>query len=164
MLRVNIVICSFDYALCDVVITWDCLSAADIFIFPWLGGCICRTDSRFAPSQWETVLLCNDVSNWLGTNLESALICTTASSHHQMKPYPLFGFKSWNNPDKKHTQCLRCSYFSACFSIGMIFNPLPSERCGCNLKLLIFKLMSSLGIMSISSQNCTQQNATTPHW
>ena len=29
-------------------------------------------DSRFAPSQWET-LLCNDVSHWLGASLESAL-------------------------------------------------------------------------------------------
>ena len=26
-------------------------------------------DSWFAPSQWETVLLCNDVSYWLGANL-----------------------------------------------------------------------------------------------
>ena len=32
-----------------------------------------RADSRFVPSQWETVLLCNDTSHWLGTNLESAL-------------------------------------------------------------------------------------------
>ena len=32
-----------------------------------------KTDSRFAPSQWETALLCNDVSHWLGANLESAL-------------------------------------------------------------------------------------------
>ena len=32
-----------------------------------------RTDSRFAPSQWETTLLCNDVSHWLGASLESAL-------------------------------------------------------------------------------------------
>ena len=30
-------------------------------------------DSRFSPSQWETALLCNDVSHWLGANLESAL-------------------------------------------------------------------------------------------
>ena len=30
-------------------------------------------DSRFAPSQWETALLCNDVSHWLGANQESAL-------------------------------------------------------------------------------------------
>ena len=31
-------------------------------------------DSRFAPSQWGMVLLCNNVSHWLGTNLESAQI------------------------------------------------------------------------------------------
>ena len=30
-----------------------------------------RADSRFAPSQWEMALLCNDVSHWLGANLES---------------------------------------------------------------------------------------------
>ena len=40
-----------------------------------------RADSRFAPSQWETALLCNDVSHWLGANLESALyVCQTWSS------------------------------------------------------------------------------------
>ena len=33
-----------------------------------------RADSRFVSSQWETVLLCNDVSHWLGTSQESALI------------------------------------------------------------------------------------------
>ena len=32
-----------------------------------------RADSRFAPSQWETALLCNDVSHWLGANLGSSL-------------------------------------------------------------------------------------------
>ena len=32
-----------------------------------------RADSRFALSQWETALLCNDVSHWPGANLESAL-------------------------------------------------------------------------------------------
>ena len=32
-----------------------------------------RADSRFAPSQWETALLCNDVSHWLSASLESAL-------------------------------------------------------------------------------------------
>ena len=31
-----------------------------------------RAESRFAPSQWETVLLCNDASHWLGANQESA--------------------------------------------------------------------------------------------
>ena len=29
--------------------------------------------SRFEPSQREMALLCNDVSDWLGANLESAL-------------------------------------------------------------------------------------------
>ena len=32
-----------------------------------------RADSRFAPSQWETPLLCSDVSLWLGANLKSNL-------------------------------------------------------------------------------------------
>ena len=32
-----------------------------------------RADSRVAPIQWETALLCNDVSHWLGASLESAL-------------------------------------------------------------------------------------------
>ena len=36
---------------------------------------VCSADSRLAPSQWETALLCNDVSHWLGASLESALIC-----------------------------------------------------------------------------------------
>ena len=31
------------------------------------------TDFRFVPSQWETALLCNDVSHWLSANLESVL-------------------------------------------------------------------------------------------
>ena len=32
-----------------------------------------RADSRFVPCQWETALLCNDVSHWLGASLESTL-------------------------------------------------------------------------------------------
>ena len=39
----------------------------------WLVVCHMFADSRFAPSQWETVLLCNNISRWLGTSLESAL-------------------------------------------------------------------------------------------
>ena len=35
--------------------------------------CNIRADSRFAPSQWETPLLCNNVSHWLGAYLKSAL-------------------------------------------------------------------------------------------
>ena len=41
----------------------------------WNGSAIIfRADSRFAPSQWETALLCNAVSHWLGTSLESILV------------------------------------------------------------------------------------------
>ena len=32
-----------------------------------------RANSRFAPSQWETALLCNDVSHWSGVSLESTM-------------------------------------------------------------------------------------------
>ena len=35
---------------------------------------IYKADSKFAPSQWETALLCKDVSHWLGASLESTLI------------------------------------------------------------------------------------------
>ena len=41
------------------------------------GGAICANesgaDSKCAPGQWEMALLCNDISNWLGANLEKAL-------------------------------------------------------------------------------------------
>ena len=43
-----------------------------------------RADSRFAFSQWETALLCNDVSHWLGANLQSALCCRSACLEHVM--------------------------------------------------------------------------------
>ena len=33
-----------------------------------------RAHSWFAPSQWETALLCNDISHWLGANQEIARI------------------------------------------------------------------------------------------
>ena len=33
----------------------------------------CRDVSRFAPSQWETALLCNDVSHWLDASLDIAM-------------------------------------------------------------------------------------------
>ena len=42
-----------------------------------------RADSRFAPSQFETALLCNDISHWLGASLESAL--STACPYQPMQ-------------------------------------------------------------------------------
>ena len=39
------------------------------------------TIHRFAPSQWETALLCKDVSHWLGASLESALHSCQSMMH-----------------------------------------------------------------------------------
>ena len=39
----------------------------------WLCAC-CRADSRFVPSQWETLLQSNAIPHWLGANLESAVL------------------------------------------------------------------------------------------
>ena len=45
-------------------------------------------DSRFVPSQWETALLCNDVSHWLSSNLESALhIHASKRCHHYFRQW-----------------------------------------------------------------------------
>ena len=48
----------------------------------WLGlvnscdpPCQCRDQSRYAPSEWETSLQCNNVSHWLGTYLGWSLQC-----------------------------------------------------------------------------------------
>ena len=55
-----------------------------------------RVDSRFALSQWEMALLCNDISHWLGESLESALkICNQAfhSKYCKMVSELTFAFK-----------------------------------------------------------------------
>ena len=54
-----------------------------------------RADSSFAPSQWETALLCNDVSHWLDASLQSAvtvekqsnvgLVVSMRCYHHEKK-------------------------------------------------------------------------------
>ena len=46
-----------------------------------------RADSRCAPSQWETALLCNDVSHWLGASLESALYSHIIIGHVIRRPH-----------------------------------------------------------------------------
>ena len=43
----------------------------------------CSADSRFVLSQWETALLCNDVSHWLGPSLESDLHWTLRNLGYQ---------------------------------------------------------------------------------
>ena len=53
-----------------------------------------RADSRFASSQWETSLPCNDVSHWLGINLESALI-HAAVNLDQKSPWRWLSCLAW---------------------------------------------------------------------
>ena len=43
-------------------------------------------------------------------------------------------------------------------------NSLASTRCGCNLKLVIFKLASRIDIISISCEIAPKVNDTRPHW
>ena len=73
--------------LIGVIIAMTCLITTvllDLFFFAGLQagsnstqwGLFSSADSRFAPSQWETALLCNDVFHWLGVSLESALVFT----------------------------------------------------------------------------------------
>ena len=70
-----------DHYFAHVVNTYSCtilILISQTLWVPWKH----TADSRFAPSQWETVLLCNDVSHWLGANLESAL-----KYHLKKKPW-----------------------------------------------------------------------------
>ena len=61
------------------------LTTRDVFPFQWTNSqgnpTWSRADSRLAPSQWETALLCNDVSHWLGASLESALLANNSYPH-----------------------------------------------------------------------------------
>ena len=43
---------------------------------------ISRADSMFVPSQWGTLLLCDNVSHWLGASLQSALSRDINFKHH----------------------------------------------------------------------------------
>ena len=70
------------------------LALQGCFSFPPLTGVIVsipRADCRFAPSLWETALLFNDVSHWLGAGLESTLVpqCLWSKSEG-------YGWKLWN--------------------------------------------------------------------
>ena len=75
---------------CNVI--YSSANFADEKLFTVVGTFIYRADSRFAPSQWEAVLLCNNVSHWLSTNLESALIHTWV----QRLILPALACFSWN--------------------------------------------------------------------
>ena len=81
-----------------------------------------RVDSRFALSQWETPLLCNDVSHWLGANLESALSANPLSSSVNSDPGDSFTIKILsylyrNSHYKEKTYFWKSLYQERCFYI-----------------------------------------------
>ena len=55
-----------------------------IRIWSW---CLHRAASRLVPSQWETALLCNNVSHWLGASLESALPTNIRAADKELISY-----------------------------------------------------------------------------
>ena len=67
-------------------------------ICEWMKMCIClMADSWLAPNQWETALLCNDVSHWLCASLESAM-CTILFNIHLRLYFQcdgVFGYLLW---------------------------------------------------------------------
>ena len=80
--------CQWKYTSCyEYAIGYHCVH---LEIFPSgtkIGpGLSCRDQSRYAPSQWETSLQCNDVSHWLGAHLNWSLSCSKSKS--QYHPHP----------------------------------------------------------------------------
>ena len=99
-----------------------------------------RVDSWFAASEWETALLCNNVTHWPGESLESALWHHPGvhvgpgyiSSQGISISLPGSGIQ-WDKDLAPH-------------------NSLAPGRCGCNLESVIFKLMWRIDVLSISCE------------
>ena len=83
-----------------------------------------RADPRFVPNQWETVLLCNDVSHWLGASLESALIYLSRAMSGKL-PHAVCGYI------KLHTPCLHQNvcYYLLCPSIWPVNDDEGPREC-----------------------------------
>ena len=69
---------SFSHRMCMELFVYKILTKHTLKLFH-VGKVCSRAYTRFAPSQWETVLLCNEVSYWLGVSLESALFWVCSS-------------------------------------------------------------------------------------
>ena len=84
-----------------------------------------RADSRFKSSQWETALLCNNVSHWVGASLESDLESVSMS-------YSIHDLQSWFGCSIGHDHFLGLMIF---------FNSLTPGRFEGNYRSVIFKLI-----------------------
>ena len=94
-----------------------------------------RAHSRFGPSQWEMVLLCNSVSHWLGTSLESALcVCWYVIPDMNLRlAVPAWGM---------YHQCTggRCGCMRRKYSRG--HSLLPKEKCSSGIVCVLGSLFS----------------------
>ena len=121
----------------------------------WPSGTIWyhRGDHRFAPSQWETALLCNDVSHWLGASLESALYHKIQSSLAKVMvccvlgskplPEPMLIYCQFN-PSKQNSlkfesntriltqenalKMLSAKWWPFCVSFHVSISPMPTKK------------------------------------
>ena len=143
------------YGMCHKISTWLCIvlfccgcRVLSVFVLLALGNqsydCpgaseVTRADSRFAPSQWKTALLCNDVSNWLGASLESALVMLnnmeviewrqTTTKCYKTRTGCVIHWIYWN----EHCCC-------TCLP-GHILNSFVHWRCSSNIRNVRLKLI-----------------------
>ena len=126
-------------------------------VFPMILHTSLRANSRFAFSQWETMLHCNDVSHWLGTSLGSALITAVTEAkyiskfqHTKNTPYLTPTGKLWGVfcvdlvenwlPYSGTTLYLRDIYLSI-YQLNEAWAKLkPLCRWCCEIHILIWKL------------------------
>ena len=97
-----------------------------------------RADSRFAPGQWETALLFNDVSHWLGASLKSACKWRQSSPNYHVQStektttsttfvaYILLGVI---NTMFMRTRWLIKNFFSQEFFVGGLFPTSARQHC-----------------------------------
>ena len=85
-----------------------------------------RADSRFAPIKWETALLCNDVSHWLGANLESVLRDLGNAANNFMFVWRLFGLASVSNLEVSRN--LVVGHFEWCHTTNWILHEISDNQ------------------------------------
>ena len=105
--------------------------------------CTISADSRFAPSQWETALFCNDVSHWLGASQESALTMFPSFRYfHSRLPYndPVL----YNVAETPHTMTRAFFWTVLSLMMGSFVMRGRDIRCVINGLLLLYQRLFQL--------------------
>ena len=74
MTQIIFVSLSFSHQCLRMLVHWSDSVTQNVILQDLVA--LFRADSRFIPSQWETVSLCNDISHWLDVSLQSTLLIT----------------------------------------------------------------------------------------